>query len=315
MSYDPTDLRSTLPSSPATATVPQRFSGSEHVRFRGLAPVEQTGDVSTWYARGQNFVVGYSELDGTATFTRAGQPDEYVILLADDALAATVQATVQATGEAPVQAPGGEVTASGRTMLVVPPGDSTVTVTGRGRLLRLLTTRSADVSALAANAGSYAEPHENIPPLRPWPEPVGGYRVRAYDLTVPPLANPPFRLYRCTTFMVNFIDPKQGPRDPSKLSPHKHDDFEQCSIVLAGQYVHHIRWPWTTDKAHWRNDEHETVLAPAVTVIPPPSLHTSEAIGSDSNHLIDVFCPPRFDFSAMPGWVFNADDYPAPQTP
>jgi hypothetical protein len=298
MAYDPTDLRSTLPTS--TAAAPERFSGSEHVQFRDLAPVEKTGAASTWYARGQNFVVGYSDLDGTATFTRTGQPDEYVVLLADDDLAASVQA------------PGEQVSASGRTMLVVPPGDSTVTITGRGRVLRLLTTRSDDVAALAANADSYIEAHENIPPWRPWPEPVGGYRVRRYDLGVAPLANPPFRLYRCTTFMVNFIDPKQGPRDPAKLSPHQHDDFEQCSIVLAGQYVHHIRWPWTTNKAYWRDDEHATVFAPAVTVIPPPSLHTSEAVGPDTNHLIDVFSPPRFDFSAMDGWVFNADDYPAP---
>jgi hypothetical protein len=246
-------------------------------------------------------VVGYSEVDGTATFSRTGQPDEYVVLLADDSLTATVEA------------PGEQVSASGRTMLVLPPGDSTVTITGQGRVMRLLTTRSADVAALAANAGSYDQPHENIAPFQPWPEPVGGYRVRTYDLTVAPLANPPFRLYRCTTFMVNFIDPKQGPRDPAKLSPHSHDDFEQCSIVLAGEYVHHIRWPWTTNKANWRADEHQRVVAPSVTVIPPPSLHTSEAVAPGTNHLIDVFCPPRFDFSAMEGWVFNAADYPAPE--
>ncbi|BCB75729.1 hypothetical protein ACFQ1L_29820 [Phytohabitans flavus] len=220
MAYDASDLRSTLPSSEKPA--PERFSGSEHVKFRDLAPVEKADGIATWYARGQNFVVGYSELDGTATFTRSEQPDEYVVLLADDSLAAEVRA------------PGEEVSVSGRTMLVLPPGDSTVTVIGQGRVLRLLTTRSADIAALAANADSYAEPHENIPDFQPWPEPVGGYRVRTYDLTVPPLSNPSFRLYRCTTFMVNFIDPKQGPRDPSKLSPHKHDDFEQCSIVLAG---------------------------------------------------------------------------------
>lgn len=300
MAYDSSDVRSTLPSTTATAPAPERFSGSEHVKFRDLAPVEKATGISTWYARGQNFVIGYSELDGTATFTRTGQPDEYVVLLADDDLTAVVQA------------PGEEAAAGGRTMVVVPPGDSTVTVTGRGRVLRLLTTRSEDIAALAANAGSYAEPHENIPPFEAWPEPVGGYRVRTYDLTVPPLANPPFRLYRCTTFMVNFIDPKQGPRDPAKMSPHKHDDFEQCSVVLAGEYVHHLRWPWTTNKANWRTDEHETVLAPAITVIPPPSLHTSEAVGPDTNHLIDVFSPPRFDFSAMEGWVFNAEDYPPP---
>jgi hypothetical protein len=294
VAYDSSDLRSTLPSSDSAS--PDRFSGSEHVRFGDLDPVEKGDGISTWYARGQNFVVGYSVLDGTVSFTRTAQPDEYVVLLADDRLNATVS----------------DISVSGKTMIVVPPGDSTVTITGQGRVIRLLTTKSADIAALAANADSYAQPHENIPPFAPWPEPVGGYRVRTYDLSVPPLSNPPFRLYRCTTFMVNFIDPKQGPRDPSKMSPHKHDDFEQCSLVIAGEYVHHIRWPWTTDKNNWRPDEHETVFAPAMTVIPPPSLHTSEAVGADTNHLVDIFSPPRFDFSAMEGWVFNADDYPAP---
>ena len=120
MAFDSTDLRSTLPSSAAAAPTPERFSGAEHVQFRDLAPVEKADGVATWYARGQNFVVGYSELDGTATFGRTGQPDEYVVLLADDALSATVRAPGS----------GDEVTASGRTMIVVPPGDSSVTVTG-----------------------------------------------------------------------------------------------------------------------------------------------------------------------------------------
>jgi len=302
MAYDSSDLRSTLTSSTATAPAPEQISGSEHVQFHGVDPAEKSGEVSTWYARGQNFVVGYSEVRGEATFERSAQPDEYVVLLADDSL------------EARAQAGGQEVSVTGRTMLVLPPGDSTVTITGEGRVLRLVTTRSTDLAELAVNAESYVEPHENIPPFVAWPDPPGGFRIRTYDLTREPLANPPFRLFRCTTFMVNFIDPREGPRDPAKMSPHSHDDFEQCSIVLAGEYVHHIRWPWTTNKANWRDDEHQRVAAPSVTVIPPPSVHTSEAVSPGTNHLIDVFCPPRFDFSAMEGWVFNADDYPAPES-
>ena len=106
--------------------------------------------------------------------------------------------------------------------------------------------------------------------------------MRVYSLDVPEDPGRFGRIWRCTTFMVNFLPVQHGPRDTTKLSPHYHDDFEQCSLALAGAFTHHIRWPWTTNLKAWRPDDHE-------------------------------YCGSRFDFSQKPGWVLNADDYPMPQ--
>src|SRR5690606_11284030 len=133
-----------------------------------------------------------------------------------------------------------------RAVVVVPPGDSTITAGTTTTVARLFDHRSADVLAKAVNSDAYAEPDARVAPLVPWPDPVDGPRLRVYPLAAIPEEPARFgRIFRTSAFMVNLLDPQQGPRDPEKLSPHDHEDFEQCSYAVEGRYVHHMRTPWT----------------------------------------------------------------------
>jgi hypothetical protein len=117
--------------------------------------------------------------------------------------------------------------------------------------------------------------------------------------------------------MLSFPPPSRRARDVTKLSPHSHHDFDQCSLVFAGNYVHHLRWPWGPDKNGWREDEHTAVEAPSAAIIPARVIHTSEAQkpGPQGNRMADIFAPPRLDFSLQRSWVKNSDEYPLPEGP
>jgi hypothetical protein len=300
MPFDSTDIRSTL--APPDAGRPSaQAAPADYLRFYDTAPLD-LGGVRRWRGRSQNLVIDLLDVDAGAVVDYPGGPDETGVLLTDGDSSVSVLRGDETT---PVH---------GETLTFVPPGPVRLRFETPGRVVVLSTTRAEGLAADALNADAYRTDHPNVAPVVPWPEPVGGYRVRTYDLTVPTLGTPPFRLFRCSSFMVNYIAPRTGPRDTTKMSPHDHADFEQLSLVLQGEYVHHLRWPWTTDLSEWRQDEHERCGAASLTVIPPPALHTSEAVGAGTNHLIDIFSPPRRDFSSKPGWVLNADDYPMPET-
>jgi len=297
MSYDSRDIRSTLPTRPPGA-IPHDIAAADHVSFTEDVRRHVIGDARFGYARGQNMVIGYGELDGSCAIEH-DEVEESVMILPD-----TMRARISNGNDE-------DVTAQGRALIVVPPGRTVVELAGTGRIVRLVRV-SSPLSARAVNAASYESPHPNVAEYIRWPEPVGGFRVRTYRLDTPTLGDSRFRLFRTQHFMVNYFEAGHGVRDPSSLSPHHHDDFEQCSLVLRGDYVHHLRWPWGTDSTKWRPDEHEHVSGPTATIIPPPVVHTSQSVGSGENHMIDIFSPPRADFSAMKGWVINADDYPPP---
>jgi mannose-6-phosphate isomerase-like protein (cupin superfamily) len=120
------------------------------------------------------------------------------------------------------------------------------------------------------------------------------------------------RLFRSTNLMVNLFLPWPEPRDETRLSPHAHDDFEQISLALEGTFKHHLRYPWVPDKTRWRDDEHVVFSSPSVLVIPARVVHTSQNIGNGVARLVDIFAPPRLDFSSKPGFVLNAAEYPMP---
>ncbi len=299
--YDKSDPRAALSAAPAAAApAPTRFAPPQYGRFYADAPQIDDASGRSWLLRGANFVIVHSEAKPGARFARAQQADEYVVILPD----AGARLVVEAGGE--------RQEATGPCLVIVPPGASAVTAPAGGRLTRLYTTKAADLVALCPNAAGYDSWPPNVPAFAPWPDPPGGFRIRVYSLDVPPQKGRFGRIFRCTTFMVNYLDPQHGPRDIHKLSPHHHDDFEQCSLALEGAFMHHLRWPWTVDMTAWRDDEHQHFAAPSALVIPPPSIHTSRGLEAGLNQLVDIFCPPRMDFSLQPGWVLNADDYPMP---
>ncbi|WP_173932451.1 hypothetical protein [Chelativorans sp. Marseille-P2723] len=299
--YVPSDPRSRLAAEgPSSKPLPDYFPPAEYGLFYETEPQVSDATSKTWLTRGQNMLVAYTEAEPGTVLERDNQVDEYVLLLPDK----EYDALVEANGE--------RLEVDGFSLVIIPPGSSRISLPSGGHVTRIFSTRSQELNELCSNAKSFSGAHPIIPPFEPWPQPIGGFKIRAYSLDVPAQPGRFGRIFRCTTLMVNFLDPQIGPRDITKLSPHHHDDFEQGSLALAGAYTHHLRWPWTTNLNAWREDEHRLCKSPSFCVIPPPAIHTSRGMDEGLNQLVDIFSPPREDFSRQKGWVLNADEYPMP---
>lgn len=268
--------------------------------YRDPAAWTDADSTQHWVTRGANFVVVATHAKAGTVVGRsaAQQCDEYMLLLPEQ-----MKAQIHAGADA--------CSSDGDSLTIVPPGDSRITFPETGWAYRVFSKESADLVALASNNAAYSGDH-NVADMVTWPAPVGGFKLRHYDLTRYVRTDTTMRLFRTQHLMVNIFLPNKAPRDIAKMTPHSHTDFEQGSLALHGAFIHYMRYPWGTNMNDWRDDERIAASAPSLCVIPPTVIHTSQSVGECGMRLVDIFAPPREDFSAKAGLVCNADEYPMP---
>lgn len=252
----------------------------------------------SWILRTAHFSVEVTEVRGEALLERADHPDEYMLVL-PPGLRAEARAGAQ------------QISSEGDALFIFPPGTSSARLRGTGLAVRVFSHLAEDIHALASNQADHAGPFPDVAPAVNWPTPEDGFRLRVHDLAQHSGAPNIARVFRCTNLMVNVMDVRETARDPSTLMPHSHADHEQITLCMAGPFIHHLRTPWLPDSTQWRDDEHLHVGSPSGLVIPPRLIHTTQGMASGC-WLIDVFGPPRLDFSLIPGMVRNHAEYPLP---
>jgi hypothetical protein len=253
-------------------------------------------DQQSWLARSANFVVRVTRAKAGARIERKNNSDEYFVLVPETG--ARIESGVGAADAGP------------GSLVIVPPGLSAVIPDADALIVSVFSAEASDLMAGASNAEAYVS-DVGAAPLDPWPMPLGGYRLRVYRLSDYDRDDSLMRIFRTRNLMINVFRPRATPRDVRKLSPHAHLDFEQGSLCLRGRWMHHIRYPWTPDFTTWKPDEAIEVSSPSLTVIPAQAIHTSRNLENDCS-LVDVFAPPRADFSRREGLVCNGDEYPMP---
>jgi len=251
----------------------------------------------SWITRGRNFAVVYTEAEAGAEV--AGDfVDEQVIYIVE--------------GRLKIAAGNEQAVLEGEGLAIAPPGRCAITPEADAVFIQVVTDAEA-MAKRAANAETYADGAPEVTATEPWPMPTGGYRLRTYALADIYASGGMVNAFRTRKLMVVPYARFLEPRDPTALTPHSHQDFEQGSVALEGEWIHHLRVPWTANRHDWRPDAQVELSSPSTTVIPAGVIHTSEGVAGEGMRLVDVFGPPRVDFSLRPGVVRNAEDYPMPE--
>jgi len=260
---------------------------SEIVDLANTAPVAAN---RTRVLRARSFVIVMSEGDGSLPVDSL---EEYFLLLPD--------------AGARLESSGGTFDAPAHSVVVMPAGPSDACLLQPGACVRLFARAPAAFEAVAI----FGDGAEGLPlrPVTPWRRslPVSCPIIYTLDTLPNSPGMPRARLFQTSTLSINWVE-YSGPRDRGNLSPHAHTDFEQASLALDGQFIHHFRTPWGRDADSWRPDEHVKADPGSVALIPPPIIHTSEGVGAGRHILIDIFSPPRADFIAK-GQILNAAEY------
>ena len=248
-------------------------------------------------ARGQNFVVDWMEAAGGGVH-RTRSSEESILLLPGPGARVELDAAGQ------------DVPA--RSVVILPPGAIAITLAEAGCGVLLRSGFDAQDTADCLNADVYREPDPCVAPATAFERQPGtpAIRVLGIDSVAPASGRSRLKMLQSATMSINWVE-YQGPRDRTNLSPHSHDDFEQGSLAIHGDYVHHLRVPWGPDATLWRDDLHLQVPPASLTIFPPGLVHTTEGVGDGRHALVDIFCPARADFRAK-GWIHNAADYADP---
>ncbi len=101
---------------------------------------------------------------------RKNQADEYMIILPPG-----VDATVEAGSV--------KIDGKGDSLFIAPPGASKITAKSKGLIARIITTKAVDLVEKAHNKAIYADGAPEITPIKYWPDPVEGFKLRHYDMS------------------------------------------------------------------------------------------------------------------------------------
>lgn len=266
-------------------------------------PPEALGAHRHWLARAQNFWlewIAFGDGTGEGGATRVFESDCEMLLIAPRGVL-HVSAADPAVAAADVPP---------HTVAILPAGRYAVAGAASAACALIASQRADLAGRRVLGEAAYEIPDPRIVPTgRPYRRTARAGRIQVLDIDAIQASRdwPRLKMLQTETLSINIVE-YAGPRDRAALSPHAHADFEQGSLAIAGDFVHHLRVPWGSDAGRWRDDEHLPAPSPSLLVVPVEMIHTTEGVGRGHHFLVDVFSPPRHDFIER-GWVYNAGDY------